>query len=1190
MPGSVSMVDGNKAVADVAYRLSEVISIYPITPASPMGEHADEWSANDRDNLWGTVPDVVEMQSEKGAAGAVHGSLQTGALTSTFTASQGLLLMIPNMYKIAGELSPTVFHIASRSVASHALSIFGDHSDVMAARQTGFGMLFGGSVQEAQDMALIAHASTLRSRVPFLNVFDGFRTSHELSKIEYIKDEVLDSLVDRSDINDHRDRAMDPEDPVLRGSAQNPDVFFQSKEASNPYYRAVPDVVQNVMDEFAEETGRQYNLFDYVGPDDAKRVVVMMGSGSETAHETVNAIGEKEGVGLLKVRLFRPLSAQHLLEALPDTTKSIAALDRTKEPGSSGEPLYQDVLTALNEGQRLNAVSFHEQPDVVGGRYGLGSKEFTPAMAKSVFDNLDQPTSKNHFTVGINDDVTHTSLDWDPEFSTDDPDRFRGVFWGLGSDGTVSANKNSIKIIGENTEYDAQGYFVYDSKKAGARTISHLRFGHGPIRSTYQISDANFVAVHQFSFLEKYNKFHCLDMAEEGATFLLNSPYGPDDVWAELPEPVQEQIIEKDLEMYVIDAHSLAGKCGLANRINTIMQTAFFLISDILPEDEAYDKIKSHIRSSYGKRGETVVKNNFQAVDSTEENLYKVDVPDTVQSEVELEPVVPQEAPDFVQDVTSELIAGKGDELPTSKMPDDGTFPTETTKWEKRDIAQEVPIWDEELCIQCGKCDLVCPHSTIRAKVVDEEDLEDAPDDFKTDDAMWSQMEDNAKYTLQVAMEDCTGCSLCVEVCPAKDKSEAGRKAINMEPQREYVDRGKEHWDYFTDLPSKNQSNGGDLTYDRPKNVQLLDPLFEFSSACAGCGETPYLKLMTQFAGDRALIANATGCSSIYGGNLPTNPWSTNDDGYGPSWNNSLFEDNAEFGLGMRLGVDQKTNRAHKLLEELSGDVDPGLAREILESSRRKTSDDVDEQRGRIEQLRDQLRKLGDERAGELLSLSPVLVDRSVWIVGGDGWAYDIGYGGLDHTLSQARDINVLVLDTEVYSNTGGQASKATPQGAAPKFAMAGKEAPKKDLGIRAMMMGNVYVAQIAMGADDTQSIKAIREAEAYNGPSLVMAYSTCIAHGIDMSKGMDQMEKAVKSGHWPLYRFDPCRRENGETPLQLDFNGPEIPLKEFYESENRFRILMKSKPERAENLLNRAQENVKRRWELYQKLADEDG
>jgi pyruvate-ferredoxin/flavodoxin oxidoreductase len=1179
------MMDGNEAAAYVAFKTNEVAAIYPITPSSPMGEHADAWMARGRKNIWGTTPQVIEMQSEGGASGAVHGALQAGALTTTFTASQGLLLMIPNMYKIAGELTSTVFHIAARSLAAQALSIFGDHTDVMATRSTGFAMLFGNSVQEVMDMALIAQASTLEARVPFLNIFDGFRTSHEIKKVEKLNDEDIRALIDDELVRAHRARGLTPDKPVMRGTAQNPDVFFQARETVNSYYLATPEIVQKAMDQFAAQVGREYHLFDYVGAPDAERVIILMGSGAETAEETVDYLtAQGEKVGMIKVRLYRPFSVKHLLAALPTTVGTIAVLDRTKEPGAIGEPLYQDVVTALAEGVADGTTSFSQMPRIVGGRYGLSSKEFTPAMIKSIFDELSKDAPKNHFTVGIIDDVTHTSLDYDPNFDIEPDDVVRGVFWGLGSDGTVGANKNSIKIIGEETDNYAQGYFVYDSKKSGARTISHLRFGPRPIRSTYLIHKANFVACHQFGFLQRYN---VLEPAQKGATFLLNSPYGPDEIWDQLPQAVQQEIIDKELDFYVIDAYKVAKDLELGVRINTIMQTCFFAISGILPQDEAIEKIKEAIRKTYGKRGEIVVRKNYAAVDASLSHLHKVEVPDTVTSDIQMPPVVPAAAPDFVQDVTAMMIAGHGDLLPVSKLPDDGTYPTATTRWEKRDIAQEVPVWEEDLCIQCGKCVLVCPHSVIRAKVVDEDDLAGAPEGFKTADARFREFRgENKQYTLQVSVEDCTGCTLCVEVCPAKDKKAVGRKAINMVPILDAREQGIKDWEFFMELPETSHTNG--LNYNNVKNVQLLQPLFEFSGACAGCGETPYLKLVSQLYGDRAIIANATGCSSIYGGNLPTTPWAVNPEGRGPAWSNSLFEDNAEFGLGMRVTLDRQVQYARELVERLRDGIGGELADAIL-NAEQKTDADIQAQRERIEQLRAALDGNNEPQALDLYSLADKLVKKSVWIVGGDGWAYDIGYGGLDHVLASGRNVNVLVLDTEVYSNTGGQASKATPLGAVAKFAAAGKPLPRKDLGMMAISYGNVYVAEIAMGSNDRQTLHAIQEAESYDGPSLIIAYSQCIAHGIDMAKGMNQQKLAVDAGYWPLFRFDPRRKAEGKNPMQLDSKPPRIPLKDYAYNENRYRILTITDPERAKMLMEHAQEAVWDRWRQYEVLAKQE-
>ena len=1175
-----AMMDGNEAAAYVAFKTNEVAAIYPITPSSPMGEFADLWAAQGMTNIWGTQPLVVEMQSEGGAAGTVHGALQTGSLTTTFTASQGLLLMIPNMYKIAGELTSTVFHIAARSVAAQGLSIFGDHSDVMATRSTGWAMLFANSVQEVMDFSLISQAATLESRVPFLHIFDGFRTSHEINKVEKLADEDIRALIDDDLVRAHRARGLTPDAPVIRGTAQNPDVFFQARETVNPFYAKTPGIVQSIMDKFAALTGRQYHLFEYVGAPDAERVIILMGSGAEAAVETVNyLVGQGEKVGLIKVRLYRPLSVEHLLQAVPATVKVVGVLDRTKEPGSAGEPLYQDVVTAFSEGLSEGIAPFATMPKVVGGRYGLSSKEFTPAMIKGIFDAMAGAKPKNHFTIGINDDVSHTSLDYDSSFDIEADNVVRAVFWGLGSDGTVGANKNSIKIIGEETDNFAQGHFVYDSKKSGARTVSHLRFGPDPIHSTYLISTANFVAVHQFGFLQRYDM---LSEAAAGATLLINAPFGPDELWDELPRTVQETILAKKLKVYVIDAYQVANELGLGGRINTIMQTCFFAISGVLPRDEAIEKIKYAIKKAYGKRGEMVVRKNYAAVDSSLANLYEVTVPASVTSVIEMPAVVPAGAPSFVQEITAMMMAGNGDDLPVSAMPIDGTYPCATTQWEKRNIAQEVPVWDPDVCIQCGKCVLVCPHAVIRGKLVDEADLVDAPAGFQTANARWREANDK-QYTLQVSVEDCTGCQLCVEVCPAKNKQAVGRKAINMEPQLPLREQGIKHWDFFTKLPEIPHHNG--LTFNNVKNVQLLQPLFEFSGACAGCGETPYLKLVSQLFGDRSIIANATGCSSIYGGNLPTTPWATNTAGRGPAWSNSLFEDNAEFGLGMRVTLDKQVEYARELVNRLRSIIGDELADSLLNAEQ---SDEglIDAQRVRVDELRSKLEDNADPVARDLYSLADKLVKKTVWIVGGDGWAYDIGYGGLDHVLASGRNVNVLVLDTEVYSNTGGQSSKATPLGAVAKFAAGGKPTGKKDLGMMAMSYGNVYVARIAMGASDAQTLKAIMEAESYDGPSLIIAYSHCIAHGINMAKGLDQQKLAVESGHWPLYRYDPRRKDEEKNPLQLDSKAPRIPLKDYIYNENRYRMLQQTNPEAAATLLKAAQQNVLDRWHQYENLA----
>ena len=1176
-------MDGNEAAAYVAHRTNEVIAIYPITPSSAMGELSDEWSARGQKNIWGTVPQVVEMQSEGGAAGAVHGALQAGSLTTTFTASQGLLLMIPNMYKIAGELTSTVFHIAARSLSAQALSIFGDHSDVMAARSTGFGMLFSNSVQEVMDFALISQAVTLEARIPFLHIFDGFRTSHEVLKIEVLDEEDIRALIDDELVRAHRLRGLSPDRPFVRGTAQNPDVYFQARETVNPYYLALPEIVERTMERFEKQVGRRYRLFDYVGAPDAERVIALMGSGAETAEETVNHLtAEGEKVGLIKVRLYRPFAVERFLAALPRTVKTIGVLDRTKEPGASGEPLYQDVVTAVSEGMMAGTAPFATFPRVVGGRYGLSSKEFTPAMVKGLFQELSKPAPKNHFTVGIVDDVTHTSLAWDPDFNIEPKEVTRALFWGLGSDGTVGANKNSIKIIGEETPFYAQGYFVYDSKKAGARTVSHLRFGPKPIHSTYLIGKASFVAVHQFGFLER---FDTLAQAEEGATLLLNSPYGPDELWEKLPRTVQETIIRKKLKLYMIDAYGVARENNLGVRTNTIMQTCFFALSGVLPRDEAITKIKEAIKKTYGKRGEAVVKMNYAAVDAALAHLHEIAVPATAESAIELPPVVAAEAPKFVREVTARMMAGEGDLLPVSALPADGTYPSGTTRWEKRNIALEVPVWEEDICIQCGKCVIVCPHSVIRSKVVEEPALAGAPAAFKTTEARWRELK-GQKYTLQVAVEDCTGCSLCVEVCPAKDKSQVGRKAINMKSQLPIREQERANWDFFLGLPEVDRTGESTgLRFTKPKDVQLLDPLFEFSSACAGCGETPYLKLLSQLFGERSLVANATGCSSIYGGNLPTTPWSVNRHGRGPAWSNSLFEDNAEFGMGMRVALDKQVEYARELLERLKGDVGPDLAEAVLGADQSAESG-IEAQRKRVGRLKEALAGRTDGPSRDLMSLADVLVKKSVWIVGGDGWAYDIGYGGLDHVLATGRNTKLLVLDTEVYSNTGGQASKATGMGAVAKFAAGGKGTPKKDLGLLAMSYGYVYVAQVAMGANDSQTIRAFQEAEAYDGPSIIIAYSHCIAHGIDMAKGMNQQKLAVDSGHWILYRYNPLLRAEGKNPLELDSKAPSIPLKDYAYNETRYRMLAQSNPEAAKRLLTAAQDAVNSHWKLYERMA----
>jgi pyruvate-ferredoxin/flavodoxin oxidoreductase len=1178
MKRKVKTMDANEAVANVAYRLNEVIAIYPITPSSTMGEWADQWASEGVPNIWGTTPHVMEMQSEAGAAGAVHGALQTGSLATTFTASQGLLLMIPNMNKIAGELTPTAFHVSARTVATHALSIFGDHSDVMLCRTTGWAMLCSNSVQEAMDLALIAHAAALESRIPFLHFFDGFRTSHEVNKIEMLGEDDLRALINIDQVFEHRRRALSPEHPVLRGTAQNPDVFFQIRETINPLYAVCADKVQQTMDKFTQQVGRSYHLFDYVGAPDAERVLVMMGSGAEAAHETVDyltARGEK--VGLLKVRLYRPFSVTHFLQALPKTVRRIAVLDRTKEAGAIGEPLYMDIVNALQEGAKTSSNGF-KPATVFGGRYGLSSKEFTPAMVKSVYDNLAAAIPKDHFTVGIHDDVGHTSLSYDPEFSTEPDSVVRAMFYGLGADGTVGANKNSIKIIGENTDNYAQGYFVYDSKKSGAMTVSHLRFGPQPIRSTYLVNKANFVACHQWIFLERYDMLKDL---VPGGTFLLNSPFGPEEVWDHLPRTVQQQIISKKLKFYVIDAYTVARDTGMGSRMNTILQVCFFAISKVLPRDEAIEAIRKSIRDTYGRKGEEIVQKNLKAVDETLEHLFEVKVPAQVTSSIEMPPAFSPSAPDFERNVLAEIYAGKGDELPVSAFPIDGTFPTGTAKWEKRNLALEIPVWDTKTCIQCGKCAMVCPHAVIRIKVYDDNHLQNAPSTFKSTEARDKEWH-GLNYTIQVAPEDCTGCGICVDICPAKNKSETRLKAINMMPQPPLRYAERDNWEFFLNIPELDRRN---IKVSNIRQQQVQEPLFEFSGACSGCGETPYLKLLSQLFGDRAVVANATGCSSIYGANLPTTPWAKNADGRGPAWSNSLFEDNAEFGLGFRLSIDKQTEFARELVKRLAGEIGEELATSLL-AGEQKDEADIFEQRQRVDLLKQRLIRMSSPESRQLLSLADMLVKKSVWIVGGDGWAYDIGYGGLDHVLASGRNVNLLVLDTEVYSNTGGQASKSTPRAAVAKFAAGGKPGPKKDLGLMAMSYGHVYVASVAMGAKDEHTLKAFLEAEAYDGPSLIIAYSHCIAHGINMTTAMSDQKAAVDSGQWLLYRYNPTRAEQGENPLLLDSRTPTKKVRDFMVMETRFQMLTKSKPEEAKKLWAQAQQDAQVRYRLYEYLA----
>ncbi|MEH2237702.1 pyruvate:ferredoxin (flavodoxin) oxidoreductase [Nostoc sp.] len=1227
MNKTFATIDGNEAVARVAYKLNEVIAIYPITPSSAMGEWADAWSAESRPNLWGTVPSVVQMQSEGGAAGAVHGALQTGSLSTTFTASQGLLLMIPNFYKIAGELTSAVVHVAARSLATHALSIFGDHSDVMAARATGFALLCSASVQESQDFALIAHAATLETRVSFMHFFDGFRTSHEVQKVKLLSDGDLRSLIHDNLILAHRSRALTPDRPVLRGTAQNPDVYFQGREGANLYYNACPEIVQRIMDQFGERTGRHYQIYEYYGDNNASRVIVLMGSGCETVHETIdylNARGEK--LGVVKVRLYRPFDVQRFVAVLPTSVKAIAVLDRTKEAGSAGEPLYLDVVAAIHEAwgeRRAGGVgeageaggefltsnsslstqhSALSTPKIVGGRYGLSSKEFTPAMVKGIFDNLAEAKPKNHFTIGINDDVSHTSLSFDSNFSTESDNVVRAMFYGLGADGTVGANKNSIKIIGEETDNYAQGYFVYDSKKSGSMTVSHLRFGKEPIRSTYLIDQANFIGCHHWGFLERID---ILKAAIPGATLLLNSPYDADSVWENLPLKVQQQIIDKHLKLYIINASQVARESGMGGRINTIMQVCFFALAGVLPQEEAIAKIKQAIDKTYGKKGAEVVRMNLQAVDNTLDNLHKVDIPQTIQnpkSKIQ-NPKLLDSAPEFVREVLGKIMVWEGDDLPVSTLPVDGTFPVGTAKWEKRNVAEEIPVWEPDVCVQCGKCVMVCPHSAIRAKAYQVDELVNAPATFKSTGAKDKDFA-NQKFTIQIAPEDCTGCTICVNICPAKDKSEPLRKAINMAQQLPLQEQERKNWDFFLSLPNPDRRS---LKLNQIRQQQLQEPLFEFSGACAGCGETPYLKLLTQLFGDRAVIANATGCSSIYGGNLPTTPWTTNAQGRGPAWSNNLFEDNAEFGFGFRLSLDKQAEFAAELLQQLGSEIDENLVYSILKAEQ-KSEADIWEQRERIELLQqrlDEILTLDPNRSTERLvpsevevsrslkskiqnlkSLADYLVRKSVWIVGGDGWAYDIDFGGIDHVIASGRNVNILVMDTEVYSNTGGQSSKATPRAAVAKYAASGKPAPKKDLGMIAMTYGNVYVASVALGARDEHTLKAFLEAEAYDGPSLIIAYSHCIAHGIDMTTGMNHQKTLVESGRWLLYRHNPELLNQGKNPLQLDMRSPTQSVEHSMYQENRFKMLTKSKPDVAKHLLEQAQAEVDARWQMYQYLA----
>jgi pyruvate-ferredoxin/flavodoxin oxidoreductase len=1174
---SAVWIDGNEAAARVAYALSEVIAIYPITPSSAMGEHADAWAAQDQPNLWGSVPEVIEMQSEGGAAGALHGAIQTGALATTFTASQGLLLMLPNMFKIAGELTPTVIHVAARALATHALSIFGDHSDVMAARSTGWAMLAASGVQEAQDMALISHAATLTSRVPFLHFFDGFRTSHEINKVELLTEDQIHALIDPVAIEAHKLRRLRPSAPVLRGTAQNPDVFFQAREAANSFHDSVPGIVAAAMDQLAEVTGRRYSLVEYEGHPAAERVIVVMGSGAGAVGEAVaSAVAAGEKVGMINLRLFRPFPTAAFLSALPVTVRAIAVLDRTKEPGAPSEPLLSDVMTVMAEAAMTGTRS--SLPQVIGGRYGLGSKEFTPAMAEAVLAELSMATPRRRFTVGIVDDVTGLSLDYDhtprPQAHTTE-----AVFYALGSDGTVGANKSSVKILGETAGLFAQGYFVYDSKKSGSTTVSHLRFGSEPIRSTYLIQQADFVACHQFSLLDRLD---VTAIARPGATLLLNAPYPPDEVWAHLPSEIRRDICDKGLRVHAIDAAKVARDIGMPGRINTVMQPCFFALSGVMDPTDAIAAIKESITDTYAKRGRLVVERNHAAVDLSLAALHEVPIPAEPGNGTDRPPVVPAIAPDFVQRITAKMLAGEGDLLPVSALPVDGTFPTGTARWEKRRLAEMIPIWQPDLCIDCGKCAIVCPHAVIRMKAYNADVAATLPSDLPTKAFRSRELTDH-HLTIQVSPDDCTGCGICVDVCPAKDKTQVKIKAINMAPYLEHRDTEQHRWEAFCEIPELDRTA---ISHDSVKNSQLLEPLFEFSGACAGCGETPYLKLLTQLFGNRLVVANATGCSSIFGGNLPTTPWTVGSDGLGPAWANSLFEDNAEFGLGMRLGVEHHQREARRLVHELSNDsgVNPDLATEIL------NADQTDEagviaQRARVAMLLTQLLALTDPRAARLSAIADELVRSSLWIVGGDGWAYDIGFGGVDHVLASGRNVNLLVLDTEVYSNTGGQASKSTPIGAVAKFATAGKPTNKKDLGAIARRYGNVYVAQVAIGGNDIQTVKAFQEADAWDGPSLIIAYSTCIAHGIDMETSMSHQRDAVKSGYWPLYRYRPTE-ESGEHPFQLDSAAPSIPVREFTQKEARFAMLSRRDPDRADRLYDLAQAEADERWRYLEQLA----
>lgn len=1176
MAEKTKTLDGNEAAARVAYSTNETVAIYPITPASPMGEMADMWALAGKRNIWGTVPHIVEMQSEGGAIAAVHGSLQRGSLTTTFTASQGLLLMIPDMFKIAGELNPMVIHVAARTVASHALSIFCDHSDVMAVRGTGFALLCSSSVQEAHDFALISQASTLKSRVPFLHFFDGFRTSHEISKITLLSDQQLSALIDDSLVREHRYRSLSPERPFIRGSSQNPDIFFQAREASNPFYNAAASVVEQVMADFEKISGRSYHVFDYCGDPQAERVVVIMGSASQTVEEVVEELNSKqERVGILKVRLYRPFSSVHLLQMLPTTVKAIAVLDRTKEPGSPGEPLYCDVVTSISEASAGPDSPWLKAPQTIGGRYGLSSKEFTPPMARTIFSRLHKNCMPHHFTVGIHDDVSFQSLTVENDDNFEPQQRITALFYGYGSDGTVSANKNTLKIIGDTTDYYVQGYFVYDSMKSGSLTVSHLRFDKKPINSPYQIYKANFIACHQFSFLQKIDM---LQYAGDGATFLLNSPYAPEELWDKIPLSVQQAIIGKKLKVYTIDAGSIAGKIGLGGRINTIMQTCFFALSNLVEEGTAVRKIKEYISASYGRRGEAIVAMNLEAVDLAIRNLHRLDVPGHASSTFDLrEPVSPDATP-FVKLKTAMILRDSGDKLPVSAFDADGTFPSATSKYLKRGISSEVPVWEPQLCIQCGRCSFFCPHAVVRAKVYDKADLTGAPDSFQSVPARHPSLQ-GLYYTVAVSPQDCTGCRVCVEVCPAKDRKEPKTRALNMKPKGSVLQSGQQNWEFFTDLPQYDQEASS------VRELQFVTPLFEFSGACAGCGETPYLTLLSRLFGDHALIANATGCSSIYGGNEPVTPWSVNKEGRGPAWSNSLFEDNAEFGLGFRIAIDKQIEQCRELLCKLEPEIGSELVEALIKADQNSTVD-IQEQRARVVALRQRLKQVGKKEAEDLLALSDALIKKSIWLVGGDGWAYDIGFGGLDHVLSMGRKVNILVLDTEMYSNTGGQMSKATPPAAVAKFAAGGKSTGKKDLVMMAMSYGSVYVARVAMGADQAQAIKAFREADQYQGTSLIVAYAHCIGQGFDLVHGTNQQHLAVESGYWPLLRYDPGLQKQGKNPLQLDSRAPSIPLENYIYNETRYSLLRHSNPDEAERLLSKAKEELTRRWNWYQHQA----